>query len=369
MHEPLRIGIVGCGFATQDRHLPAISRMPQVECVALADANRVTLDEVAERWRVPRRYLDATELARDPDVEAVAVCVPAASHVEVALIALAHGRHVLVEKPVALSLDDADRLIERAEAVPVKVLVGFNLRWHRLVVQARDVLRSGGLGRIQAVRTVFSDSTLARPELPEWRRSRASGGGSLLDKGVHHFDLVRYLLGEDFAVVAAGSSGRHADDEVVTISGRTTGGALVSMLMMDAATLGNELTLYGDEASLHVDCYRSDGFELRGLSDVPGAARTRLRRIASSLEQLGGHLGELHRGGVFDASYRAEWRHFADAVRLDLEPECSLEDGRQALRVALAAAQAATLGRPVEVGLSPGSSADVSPASGISVDR
>ncbi len=369
MAEPLRIGIVGCGFAAQDRHLPAISRLSEVDCVALADVDRATLGKVADRWRVPRRYLDAAQLARDPDVEAVAVCVPAAHHVDVALEALAYGRHVLVEKPVALSLEDADRLIERAGSSRAKVLVGFNLRWHRLVKEARDVLRSGALGQIQAVRAVFSDSTLSRSDLPDWRRRRALGGGGLLDKGVHHFDLVRYLLGEEIALVAGASSGGRADDEVVAVSGRTTSGVSLAMLILDSTTLSNELTIYGEQASLYLDCYRSDGLELRGLREVPGAPRTRLRRMASSLGQLGSNVGELRQGGVFDASYLAEWRHFADAVRHDLEPECRLEDGRRALQVALAAAEAAALGRSVEVALSPASVEAISPVAGIHLEH
>jgi predicted dehydrogenase len=359
MTPPLRIGIVGCGYATRTRHLPAIGRISEVEVVALADVDRAALAEVAARWGVPRRYEDPAGLVGDADVEAVAVCVPAADHVEVALAALEAGRHVLVEKPLALSLHEADRLIERAGATSAKVLVGFNLRWHRLVRQARAVLRGGQLGRVHAVRAVFSDPIFSRSDLPAWRRERLLGGGSLLDKGVHHFDLVRFLLEDEVEQVAAWSSAGRGDDETVAVGGKTSGGALLATLIMDSATVSNELTLYGDSGTIHLDLYRADGFELRSLDDVPGAPRTRLRRIASSLEQVAGNVREVARGGVFDSAYDAEWRHFARAVRLGLEPECTLDDGRRALQIALAVAESAALGRPVDVADAPASVADV----------
>jgi myo-inositol 2-dehydrogenase/D-chiro-inositol 1-dehydrogenase len=241
----------------------------------------------------------------------------------------------------------------------VKAQVGFNMRWHRLVRQARRVIRDGRLGRIHAVRSVYADSALSRPGLPQWRRERPLGGGSVLEKGVHHFDLWRFLLEDDVEEVAAWSVADRGDDQTVSVSGRTAGGTLLSALVIDSTTISNELTLYGEAGTLQLDCYRSDGLELRDLDDEPGAPRTRLRRMASALEQLGGNIGELRRGGAFDTSYDGEWRSFARAVHEDLEPDPGLEDGRGALQVALAVLHAAATGRAVEVARGPASVADI----------
>jgi myo-inositol 2-dehydrogenase / D-chiro-inositol 1-dehydrogenase len=353
MTTPLRVGIVGCGFATRDRHLPAIGRIDEVEVVALADLDAAVLAQVAGRFGVARRYEDAAALIADPIVEVVTVCVPAAQHVEVALAAVEAGKDVFVEKPLSLSLEEADRLIERAASSPVRAQVGFNLRWHRLVREARKLIASGGLGRIQAVRSVYSDPVVSRPGLPDWRRQRLSGGGSVLDKGVHHFDLWRFLLGEEIEQVAAWSSAGRGDDQTVSVTGRTTTSTLVSGLVCDSTTISNELTLYGDAATLQLDLYRSDGFELRSLEDLPGAPGTRLRRIAASAGQLAGNVSELRRGGAFDASYDAEWRHFAKAIHEGKEPGCTLDDGRRALQIALAVLESATTGKPVDVAAAP----------------
>ena len=90
MTTPLRVGIIGCGFATRDRHLPAISRIDEVEVVALADLDAAVLADVAGQLRTARRYEDAAALIADPIVEVVTVCVPAAQHVEVGLAAVSY---------------------------------------------------------------------------------------------------------------------------------------------------------------------------------------------------------------------------------------------------------------------------------------
>ena len=138
--EPLRIGIVGCGFVADHRHLPTLSKMPEATVVALCDSDPAALARVGDRWGIGRRHADPRALTEDASVEAVAVLVPAAGHAAVVIAALEAGRHVMVEKPLALTLDDADLMLEAAGASAGRVMVGFNERWHRLVREARDLV-------------------------------------------------------------------------------------------------------------------------------------------------------------------------------------------------------------------------------------
>jgi len=347
--RPLNLGIVGCGFVTRTRHLPALRRVPEVRVVAVADVDPAAARDVADRWGIPRRHADGRDLVADPAVEAVAVCVPAACHVEVALAALEAGKHVLVEKPLALSLEEADRLLERASRSRPKTLFGFNLRWHRLVRTAREMIRAGRIGTIQSVCTTYSDAVLGRPGLPAWRARRALGGGALLEKAVHHVDLWRFLLDDEVAEVFGFTCAGRGEDQTAVITARMRKGALATALVMDASAVRNELALYGDAGGLGIDCYRSDGLAVAPTVGAPGAPRVRLRRIASSIVQIATHLGDIRRGGVFDASYEAEWRHFVDVIRRDAPPGCTLEDGRRALEVVLAAMQSDASGAPVRL--------------------
>lgn len=348
-----KIGLIGCGFATRDRHLPALQRVAEAEVIALADVDPDSLNHVADHWRVPRRYLSAGELIKDRAVEAVAVCVPAAAHVEVALAAVDAGKHVFVEKPLALSLDDAHLLVERARRSSVKVMVGFNLRWHRLVRQARTLVGRGAIGSIQCVHSVFSDSMCEQSGLREWRLRRDLGGGALFEKAVHHFDLLRFLLEDEFEEVYAHSRRGRGEDETVSVITRMRSGVLATLLVSDATSVNNEITLYGESGALHVDCYRSDGLRLSSLTDLPGAPLTRLRRMIAAAKQLGTSVAEIRNGGAFNATYEAEWRHFIGAIRGDKAPACTLNDGLRALEIVVAATQSASLGQPVKIAQGP----------------
>lgn len=346
----MRVGLVGCGFAARTRHLPALADVAEVDPVALADTDRAALAETGDAFGIARRYGAAAELFHDPGVDAVAICVPAAAHVDLALAAIESGKHVLVEKPLALSLEDAERLLAGAETTAVKVMVGLNLRHHRLVRQARDALRAGAIGPIAAVHTVYSDPILDRADLPDWRSQRAAGGGALFEKAVHHFDLWRMLLGDEVDEVAAVGRAVAGDDQDVSVLGRTTAGVLVQAFVSDRTATTNQLTVFGEDGALFLDLYRSDGLRLVGKHDLPGAVGSRLRRMLQAARQLGANAGEIRTGGVFDASYRSEWQSFARAIRDDGRLEASLDDGYRSLELVLAVLRSLASGEPVRVG-------------------
>src|SRR5205814_4342646 len=137
-----------------------------------------------------------------------AICLPPQLHAEVALAALERGKHLFIEKPPALNLDDCARLIEASKRDPSrKVMVGFSLRWHRLVRQAGEIIKRGELGPIRLVRTVFTSGKQSAATPGSWRTSPETGGGLIFDLGVHHFDLVRFLLESEVEEIHASSSG------------------------------------------------------------------------------------------------------------------------------------------------------------------
>jgi len=340
---------VGCGFVTRHRHLPTLRRVPEVEVVALADMDSAALNDLADRYHVRRRYSSAEGLINDAEVEAIAVCVPVAAHAKVALAALEADKHVFVEKPLTLHLEEADCLIARAARSRSKVMVGFNLRWHRHVQAAQRLVAAGGLGRVHGLSTVFSDTVLSRKGLPEWRSRRNVGGGVLLDKLAHHFDLWRFLLRDEVDEVFAFTRSGRSDDHTVSVTASMRGGALVTTLGLDDAFTSHEVTLYAERGGVHVDCYRVDGLVRSSLKDLPGAPRTRLRHFLEALTEPRATLAAIRQGGDFNASYDREWRHFAEAIRSDRFPSCGLPDGRAALEIALAAARSSSLGEPVRI--------------------
>jgi predicted dehydrogenase len=144
---------------------------------------------------------DALELVRRADVDAVVVTTPPSTHAGLALAVLDAGKHLYLEKPVAVTNEEADRLAEAAGVDGLAVTVGFNRRFHPVVVEAARLIPVE-LGRVARVRGTFEEP-LSAGALPAWKQTRATGGGAPLDLASHHADLVRHLLGVSLTPVSA----------------------------------------------------------------------------------------------------------------------------------------------------------------------
>jgi myo-inositol 2-dehydrogenase/D-chiro-inositol 1-dehydrogenase len=345
----LGIGFVGCGIVTDRGHLPGLRSLPTARVVALSDIDSNRLQHVADRFAVDRRYPEFQELVADPSIDVVAVCVPARLHVQVATAVLDAGKHLFIEKPLTLDLDDADRLIRHAERTASRIMVGFNLRWHRCILEARSLVRDGALGPIELVRSSLTSGTQFGEQVPAWRMSRSTGGGEFLETAIHHFDLWRHLLQVEVEEVFAMSRSERWDDETVTVSARFDDGALATSVFSTRTSEAHEMELCSPSGRLSISLL---GFG--HLQFAPSVAEPRSPGGAS--KGIGRAIGGLPRramrarlGGDYVLSYREEWKHFVEAIQRGEPPESTLEDGRRALQVALAAIQSASQGAPVRV--------------------
>ena len=343
--KPVRIGLIGCGGVTHERHLPALKSLPDADVVAVADVDSARLNRVADQFQIPARSTDYRSLLDNSAIDAVAVCVPVGLHVEVALAALEAGKHLFVEKPLSLDLGEIDRLIERASRSSKMVTVGFNLRRHRLLREAREIIRSGSLGRLEMIRTTLTSN---HQKVPAWRAKRESGGGALIEMAVHQFDLWRFLLGTEVEEVFTYSRSSEWDDETATVSARMSDGVIAVSALCERTSNNNTVEVNGRAGRVRVDCYKFDGLEVSPAANVPGDMRLRLSRIAYALRELPPAVLK-RRGGDYVATYGQEWQHFIDSINDDTPVECTLDDGRRATQILLASLQSAASGQPVKV--------------------
>src|ERR1700693_5450840 len=162
---PLRLGLIGCGRVVEQCHLPALHAVRDIEVVAVSDNDPFRLEKTAYRLGVRQRYSDYRAMLTDRAVDAVAVCAPPQFHLDMGLAVLDAGQHLFLVKPIALNLDDADRLVETATRAATKTMTGFNWRWHRLLRQSQRMVAAGELGNVVAVHSAFSSVTTygARP--------------------------------------------------------------------------------------------------------------------------------------------------------------------------------------------------------------
>jgi predicted dehydrogenase len=340
----VRIGIIGCGRGAQSHHLPVLCRLPEFEVVAAADLDPRVLQSVAGRFGIPNCFADWREMLRSGDIEAIAVATPTASHCEIGLAALRTGRHLFMEKPLALNLEECDRLIDAAAGAGMKAVVALNSRWHKLVLRARELIRQGMLGNLKSIRSVYTHCHPGKSAQP-WHKRRALGGGVMINDAVHHFDLWRFLLGSEVTEIYADSlASEHFEDDTCTVAARLDNGMLASAVFSFSTSANSELEIFGEEGRLLISLYRFDGLEFFAKTTDPGGIQTRLRSAAQTAKELPNALGLIRRGGYFGYTYEALWKHFADCIRRDAQPGCTLADGRKALQIALAAVESSQAG-------------------------
>ncbi|MFD1334216.1 Gfo/Idh/MocA family protein [Oceanobacillus iheyensis] len=202
----VRVAVIGCGSIAKNRHLKEYSANHQVDIVAVCDIVEGRAKQVAELHNA-KAYTDYKQLLKEEEVDAVSVCLPNYLHAPVSIAALEAGCHVLCEKPMATSKEEAEEMIQAAEKNNRKLMIGHNQRFVASHQKAKQLIESGELGKIYSFRTTFGHGG------PEgWSADGADSWffkkekafvGAMGDLGVHKADLMRYLLNEEFVEVAA----------------------------------------------------------------------------------------------------------------------------------------------------------------------
>ncbi len=203
----LNVGIIGCGKIAQVRHIPEYLNNRKVKIISFFDLNTKRASELAVRFGATA-FDNIDTMLEDNSLNAVSICSANCVHAEHALKALARGKHVLLEKPMATTAEDCKKIVELAREKNVKIMIDQNQRLARAHVKARELIESGTLGRIISFRTTFGhggpETWSIDPGLGSWFFDKnRSAMGALGDLGVHKTDLVSYLVGSKITRVTA----------------------------------------------------------------------------------------------------------------------------------------------------------------------
>jgi predicted dehydrogenase len=197
----VRWGIIGAGDIAERVMAPAMHQAPHSTLVAVARRDRAGAEDFATRHGARRAYESAEALLRDPEIDAVYVATPVARHCPDTLAAAAQGKHILCEKPLALTVEEGERMRDACASAGVRFMTCFYQRFNARHRRIREVLAAGTIGRVTAARLNFSGRSVDRPGA--WRQDPAqAGGGCYMDNASHGIDLVRFLLGDIVAVGA-----------------------------------------------------------------------------------------------------------------------------------------------------------------------
>lgn len=197
----VRWGLIGVGDIANKRVAAAIQADPNSELVAVCRRSELALQQFAEQFCVPHRFTNVDELLRLAEIDAVYIATPVDCHLPHTLAAARAGKHVLVEKPMALDPDQCEQMISACVEENVRLGVAYYRRFYPVVLRAQSLIASGQLGRILSIGCVTGNPIRFRAD--DWRVIRARGGGGpLMDIGSHRLDIFLQLLGEVHSVQA-----------------------------------------------------------------------------------------------------------------------------------------------------------------------
>jgi predicted dehydrogenase len=199
----IRVGIMGAG-AIADDHCQNLMKNKSVELAAVADISPERREQVKKTYGMAKAYENWKDLADDPDIDAVVVALPNSLHAPVSLAAISSGKHVLLEKPFAMNYREAKKVADAAKRKGVVLMVGMNQRYRKESQMLRAIVSRGDLGELYHVKTYWY-RRMGAPRFGTWFvNKKLSGGGCLLDIGVHYLDLALYMAGNWSPVSVSG---------------------------------------------------------------------------------------------------------------------------------------------------------------------
>ena len=197
----MRVAVIGCGSITRQRHAHEYSLNKNVEIAGFFDFVKERAEDLAKDFG-GKAYDTLDELLEDKSVDAVSVCVANAYHAETTIKALRSGKHVLCEKPMAISLEDCEAMIEEARKAGKRLMIGHNQRLTPAHRRAKEIISSGSMGKVLTFSTAFChggpESWGIDKSKNTWFFKKSSAAfGSMADLGIHKIDLIRYLVGDE----------------------------------------------------------------------------------------------------------------------------------------------------------------------------
>ncbi len=342
----VNLGIIGCGRHAETAHLPVLQRLGGVRLQAACDTRDERLRLVDRVFHIRRLYHDWAGVMVDPDVDAVLIATTGDSHAELAGAALAAGKHVLVEKPLALTVADAEVLAEKARGASAVSMIGFNFRFHPVARELKAAIERGAVGRPLAVYTTALSARGQALTVTGYQTSPAHGGGVFHDSLVHSIDLLRFLFDCEVVSGRATAHSQGHRHNAASVDMLLANGVHVSGYSSKQALPDMSLLVIGDEGKATVNFSRPAGvalyrreFSRSRVAKLLAYAR-QAPRLASAI-RLATPVGRL-------SSYRNEWQHFLACIGSGNRAKPDFDDGLAVTRVV--AQLIASLNNPADDG-------------------
>jgi predicted dehydrogenase len=342
----LRVGVVGLG-AGSFLHAEPFSKLPNARLQAFCDQSPVLLDQFAAQYSVPQKFTDFDRFIDEAEIDLVALAVPNFLHKPMTLAALDRGLHVICEKPMAMDTAEAVEMREKVRASGKKFMVHFNQRFRAEHQYFREIIKEGKLGEVYYASAGWRRMR-GMPKLGGWfGQKKMSGGGPLIDLGVHMLDLTRWLIGSPRAVTASASTYAHI--------GRSL--ALAADKQFDVEDLASALIRFDNGSTLALEVSWALNFEEREkiYMELSGT-RGGLSNITYDYKDTTTCIFREEDGAMvktvplkYPQTFQNAQAHFVDCILNDHEPVAGADDGVEIMRLLDAIYESARRGREVEL--------------------
>jgi len=339
----VKVLLLGAGFIA-DIHLESYKRfVPEAELVGIFSRSETRAKETAAKHNIPQYFTDWKKAILESDCQVVDICLPNFLHCQVACFAANHGKHIIIEKPFCMNLDEADLMIDTAKANNCKLMYAEELCFAPKYERVRKTVNEGAVGKIFQLRQCEKHSG---PHSDWFYDIDKSGGGALMDMGCHAFGWFRWILNRPTpkSVYATMRTLYHvgrtkAEDNSLAIlefEDGTIGVAENSWAKQGG--MDDRIEIYGDEGVIYADLF------------IGNSALTYSQKgYGYAMEKAGSTQGWSYTifEEAFNQGYPHELKHFIDCVANDKEPLVTGEDGRAVLEIMMAAYESAHTGAKV----------------------
>lgn len=367
MKTVLKVGLIGTGVISKV-HATNILKTPSVELKSVVDVDKKRAEIARRAYYAKFAFDDYMKVLEDPDIDFVIVATPPSTHAEIVINAIKAGKHVLVEKPIASSLEDADEIIKVSSKSDVKVMLAENERFNIIYTSAYKMLKAGKIGNPFFIRANRRSCCVwwKEPELTSnnWFWDHEKGGGPIVEQCIHEIHLSRWFFSDEaIRVYSEGNSFvkkiKCGDTAVIVIRFSKGGIAVIdtTFAMPDAHPFDKEIEILGTRGFLEMSNLRSS---LIIHSSEGGVSQFMEDNITSvNLEELKDDMwlklikksGKTRVPIDFGENHINELTYFIDCIKNDKEPVVSVRDGRRDLEIALAAHLSINLHKPIDLPL------------------
>lgn len=321
----IKWGVIGCGGIAYRRTIPGMMLSENSELVAVMDTNFEAAKKVKEEFGAKYAFEKAEDVLNLDEIDAVYIATPVFCHKDQAMMAAKAKKHILLEKPMGLTVNESKEIADFCKAQGVKLGVGLMMRFSAYHQKMKEIISSGKIGDVVSMRAQL---TCWYPEIPgNWRQDKTkSGGGALMDMGIHCVDLLQYISG-----LNADTVGCFAQNQTFSYSADDSAGLLMKMNNGAIAYVDSNFNIPDDAAKCRLEFYGTKGsilaegtisqvesgnIELTVSDDSAGynAQQNRDENNSKSVEVVTGNM------------YEKEISSFANAILNDKEPEITAED-------------------------------------------